>query len=105
MDASRSAVRTTPHPPPHPSPEPTGQADAPPSAAKRSGPSTADFVLHELTSILETLAEDYEGVTTPIPGRQTRMLITRGMLIRSIAIYVELTPTGAVELSWLDIDR
>ncbi|MFN0027218.1 MAG: hypothetical protein ACKV2O_08565 [Acidimicrobiales bacterium] len=68
-------------------------------------PSTADFVLHELTSIVETLAEDYEGVTTPIPGRQTRVLITSGMLIRSIAIYVELTPTGAVELFWLDIDR
>ena len=34
-------------------------------------PSTADFVLHELTSIVETLAEDYEGVTTPIPGRRT----------------------------------
>jgi len=68
-------------------------------------PSTADFVLHELTSIVETLAEDYEAVTTPIPGEDARILVTAGILLTGIAVYVDLTATGAVELYWLDIDR
>lgn len=76
----------------------------PPERTDAGGPSTADFVLHELTSIVETLAVDYESVTTPIPGQQARVLITGGMLVRHIAVYVELSMTGAVELFWLDIE-
>lgn len=50
-------------------------------------PSTADFVLHELTSIVETLAEDYEAVTTPIPGEQSdddRRAATRQMPLKRL---------------------
>lgn len=68
-------------------------------------PSTADFVLHELTNIVETLADDYEAVTTAIPAQHGRVMVTTGMLVKGIAVYVELRPHGAVELYWLDIDR
>lgn len=58
-----------------------------------------------LTNIVETLAEDYEAVTTAIPGEDVRVMVTTGILLAGIAVYVELTPTGAVELFWLDIER
>jgi hypothetical protein len=31
--------------------------------------------------------------------------VTAGILLTGIAVYVDLTATGAVELYWLDIDR
>jgi len=34
-------------------------------------PSTADFVLHDLTASIDTLAEDYEGTTIPAPDTHT----------------------------------
>ena len=77
----------------------------PPERTSTGTPSTADFVLHELTNIVETLADDYEAVTTAIPGTDTRVMVTTGMLFTAIAVYVDLTPTGAVELTWLDIER
>ncbi|MCB0974807.1 MAG: hypothetical protein KDB86_09650 [Actinobacteria bacterium] len=40
----------------------------PPERSADATPSTADFVLHELTSIVETIANDYEAVATAIPG-------------------------------------
>ena len=48
----------------------------PPERTNDGTPSTADFVLHELTNIVETLADDYEAVTTPIPGEHARVMVT-----------------------------
>lgn len=76
----------------------------PPERTPDGKPSTADFILHELTSIVETLAEDYEAVTTPIPGEQARVLVTTGLLVTAVAVFVDLTPTGAIELYWVDIE-
>ena len=77
----------------------------PPERTADGSPSTADFVLHELTNIVETLAADYEAVTTALPGQHGRVMVTTGMLLKGIAVYVDLTPSGAVELYWLDVDR
>ena len=33
------------------------------------------------------------------------MLVTTGILMTAIAVYVDLTPTGAIELYWLEIER
>ena len=77
----------------------------PPERSADATPSTADFILHELTSIIETIANDYEAVITAIPGETARVLVTTGILMTAIAVYVNLTPTGAIELYWLEIER
>ncbi len=75
----------------------------PPERSADGKPSTADFVLHELTNIVETLAADYEAVTIPLPGESARLMVVTGVLVAEIAVYVDLITTGAIELYWLDI--
>lgn len=75
----------------------------PPERTADGSPSTADFVLHELTNIVETLAVDYEAVTIPLPGETSRLMVVSGVLVSEIAVYVDLTASGAVELYWLDL--
>ena len=74
-----------------------------PSAS--GNPSTADFVLHDLTAILDTLAEDYEGTTIPAPDTHIRIMITTGMTVPFVAVYVELRPDETIEIISVDLDR
>ncbi len=68
-------------------------------------PSTADFVLHDLTAIIDTLAEDYEGTTIPAPDTHTRIMITAGMTVPFVAVYVDLRRDDTVEVLSVDFDR
>lgn len=43
-------------------------------------PSTTDFLLHEIPSVIELLASTFEDVTIPVvPGSDMRVLITAGV--------------------------
>jgi hypothetical protein len=68
-------------------------------------PSTADFALHDLTAIIDTLADDYEGSTMPVPGTATRLLVTAGMTVSFAAIYVRVRADDTVEVLSLDLDE
>lgn len=67
-------------------------------------PSTADFALHDLTAMIDTLADDYEGSTLPVPDTDVRVLVTAGMTVSYVAIYVRLRVDGTVEVLSLDLD-
>lgn len=68
-------------------------------------PSTADFALHDLTAIIDTLADDYDGSTMPVPATDTRVLVTAGMTVSYVAVYVLLRADGIVEVLALDLDE
>ena len=68
-------------------------------------PSTADFALHDLTAIIDTLADDYMGSTIPVRDTDTRLLVTAGMMVSYVAIYVRLRPDDTVEVLSLDLDE
>lgn len=77
-----------------------------PDERTRDGkPSATDFLLHELPSIIDLLATDYERVTLEIeevPG--ARVLVTAGRLVTRVAIYVALGPDDGVEVIYLDVE-
>lgn len=67
-------------------------------------PSATDFLLHELPSIIDLLATDYEEVTLEVeeaPG--VRVLVTAGRLVTRVAFYVALPPDDGVEVVYLDV--
>jgi hypothetical protein len=67
-------------------------------------PSATDFLLHEMPPIIDKLATDFEGTTTPTPSRPTvRALIAAGLLVPYLAVYAELAADGSVEAFYLDI--
>lgn len=68
------------------------------------GPSTADFVLHDLTAIIDTLADDYEETTMAAPDTHVRVMVTAGMTVPFVAIYVDLRPDDTIEIISLDLD-
>lgn len=68
-------------------------------------PSTADFALHDLTAIIDTLADDFDGCTMPVPDTDTRVLVTAGMTVSYVAIYVRLRSDDTVEVISLDLDE
>lgn len=68
-------------------------------------PSATDFLLHELPSIIDLLATDYERVTLEVeevPG--VRVLVTAGRLVTRVAFYVALAPDDGVEVVYLDVE-
>ena len=69
-------------------------------------PSTADFLLHEIPTIIDALAEDYEAATLAVeavPG--IRVLIAAGVLVPHLAVYTVLAADDAIEIVYLEIDR
>jgi hypothetical protein len=69
-------------------------------------PSTTDFLLHEIPTIIDFLADDYERATFDAPDAPgLRILIVFGVLIPQIVIYAELANDGAVEIVWLQFDK
>jgi len=67
--------------------------------------SATDFLLHDLTAIIDTLAADYEGMTLPAPDTDYRILVTSGMTVSFVAIYVNMSEDGTVEIISIDLDR
>jgi hypothetical protein len=68
-------------------------------------PSATDFLLHDLPPIIEALANGFDVVTTAIPHRKrVRVLISHGMLVGHLAVYVALDADGSVDVLYLDID-
>jgi len=68
-------------------------------------PSTADFALHDLTAIIDTLAEAFETKTLPVAGTGVRVLVTAGMTVAFVAIYVRERDDGTIEVISLDLDE
>lgn len=68
-------------------------------------PSTADFVLHDLTAIIDTPAEAFETKTLPVTGTDVRVLITAGMTVAFVAIYARERADGTIEVISLDLDK
>lgn len=77
-----------------------------PSERSPSGlPSTTDFLLHEMPSVIDRLASNFEGVTIPaVRVSDVRLLITAGVFGRHLAFYVALAPDGWIEILYLEID-
>ena len=69
------------------------------------GPSTADFALHDLTALIDTLADEYESRTLAVPGTDVRVLVTAGMTVSFVAIYVREREDGTIEIISLDLDQ
>ena len=63
-------------------------------------PSSTDFLLHELPRLRDLLAHDYEGSTLAVDGwDDLRLLIQRGTLVESVALYVSATGSEVIVLS------
>ena len=68
-------------------------------------PSTTDSLPHEIPSVIELLASNFEQVTIPVvSGSDVRALITAGVFGEVLAFYVVLAADGWVEVRYLDID-
>ena len=67
-------------------------------------PSTADFALHDLTAIIDTLAEAFEEKTLTVDDTDVRVLVTAGMTVSFVAIYVRERNNGTIEVISLDLD-
>ncbi len=68
-------------------------------------PSTADFALHDLTAVIDTLAEEYESRTMAVPDTDVRVLVTAGMTVSFVAIYVRERDDRTIEVISLDLDE
>jgi hypothetical protein len=67
-------------------------------------PSATDLLLHELPTIIDRLARDYEGSTLPVAGDpEIRVLVTAGVLVEYLAIYAVVADDDAVEIIYLDL--
>ena len=72
---------------------------------RRQISSFTNFLLHEMPPIIEKLAADFEGTTTPLPNGSTmRALVATGLLVPLLAVYAELADDGSVEAFYLDIE-
>ena len=68
-------------------------------------PSTADFALHDLTAIIDTLAESFETKTLPVAGSEVRVLVAAGMTVAFFAIYARKRSDETIEVISLDLDQ
>jgi hypothetical protein len=67
-------------------------------------PSATDFLLHEMPTVIDRLAEDFEGSTLSVAGRDDlRVLITAGVLVPFIAVYAVLVDEG-IEVVYLELE-
>lgn len=70
------------------------------------GPSATDFLLHEVPTVVDLLAEDYVGTTLPVEDAPpVRVLITNGVLAPFIAVYADLRVDDVVEVIYLDVEQ
>ena len=65
-------------------------------------PSSADFLLHDMPAVIDRLALAYEASTAALEdGFDVRVLITAGVLVDFMAVYVTLASDGYVEIIYL----
>jgi len=76
----------------------------PPERGADGAPSVTDFLLLDLPTVRDDLAEEYEARTLPTDDPDVRVYIGAGVLFRGFAIFV-LLHDGAVEAFWINIDR
>ena len=68
-------------------------------------PSSYDFQSHELLTIVERFAEDWDRLPELIRGRRDyRVLVGSGMLVRAYVVTAQLAADGAIELIGIEID-
>lgn len=68
-------------------------------------PSSYDFQSHELFSIVERFAEDWDRLPELIAGRTDyRVLVGAGMLVNGFVVTGQLASDRAVELVAIEID-
>lgn len=67
-------------------------------------PSTTDFVLHDLTAVIDTLAAEYLGRTMPTEETDVRILVAAGVVVPFVVIYVREVDVDTVEILWIDFE-
>ncbi len=76
-----------------------------PSERADSGiPSATDFIVYDLSPILDALAEDYESETLPLPGTTERVVVASGITAKYIAITVRLGSDERIEVVSIELD-
>ena len=76
-----------------------------PSERSESGtPSATDFIVYDLSPILDALAEDYEKEMLPLPGTSERVVVKTGITVRFIAISVKLASDDSIEVVSVELD-
>ncbi len=74
-------------------------------SAAEPGPSTADFLLHEIPPFIDVLAVDFEASTLEVKDVPVvRVLIATGVLVAHLALCAVLADDDAVEVVNLEID-
>ena len=69
-------------------------------------PSSTDFLLHDMPTVIDRLALAYESSTAALTdGFDVRVLVTAGVLVDFMAVYVTLAEDGDVEIIYLEIER
>ncbi len=69
-------------------------------------PSATDFLLHELPTVIDRLAEDFEGASVSVSdGSEVRAFISDGTLVAYFAVYAVLDEQDSVEIVYLEVDR
>ena len=67
-------------------------------------PSATDFLLHEIPTVIDRLAEDYERHTMVLTAApEFRVMIAAGILIPRFSIYTLQAADGAVEIVYLEL--
>ena len=76
-----------------------------PSERTEAGtPSATDFIVYDLSPILDALAEDFDNETLPLPGSSERVVIKAGITATFIAILVRLAPDDSIEVISVELD-
>lgn len=66
-------------------------AQAPETRSSLGVPSRTDLLAYDIPPLMDLLADDYEGVTLPVPGTLSlRVLVQGGRFVRSIVLWTEL---------------
>lgn len=67
-------------------------------------PSATDFLLHEMPAVIDLLAADFAGRTLPVADDpEIRVLITAGILVEFMSVYVVLAADDSVEIIYLEL--
>ena len=76
-----------------------------PAARTASGKPSADFLLHEMTSVIDELADDSDRGTSPVPDQPgVRMFISAGVLVPFLAVYAVVGPDDSIDIVALAIE-
>jgi hypothetical protein len=76
----------------------------PPDRGADGAPSATDFLLHDLPTIIDLLAEDFLGRTSPVAkDPDIRVLIAAGVLVPFVSVYAVLAVDGAVEIIYVEL--